>query len=263
MSAPLADVQGGSDERGVALARAGIAGLRLPFNFAEPDGSASATVATASAWASVPAEQRGAHMSRLAESLGELGAAAGGVSLAKLASWLGALVATMAAPRAGVELAFPLFWRRPAPVSGRPSWIDYEVKLVGSCAAAAPAELFAEVSVPATTLCPCSKEISATGAHSQRARVSAKVAVGDPPPALAALAAELQACASAPVDAVVKRVDEKGLTEAAYANPRFVEDVVREAARRLAAAGHASWEVRVRNMESIHSHDAFAAASSA
>ena len=260
MSAQLADVQGSNDERGVALERAGIRGLRLPLVFTDSDGTSAATVATASAWASVPASQRGAHMSRLAESLGTLRE---GLSLDGFGKWLERLASTMGAPGVGAELSFTMFWNRSTPQSGRDSWIDYEAQLSGSCAAGGRPKVRVQVVLPATTLCPCSKEISASGAHSQRARLTAKVEMGDLIPAVSGLAALLQECASAPVDAVVKRIDEKSLTETAYANPRFAEDVVREAAARLAAASFAGWEVGVCNMESIHNHDAFAFASSA
>lgn len=263
MNAPaLADVQAGTDARGVAVARAGISGLAAPVRFVDAGGEIHACLARAAAWVAVPAARRGAHMSRLAEAVGAWRAE--DISLAALGAWAAARRAEQDSPAAGVEVAMTWLLARPAPASGRPSWLDYEV-VASATSTAAGEELRAAVEVPVTTLCPCSKEVAAAGAHSQRSLLRAEVApaAGAPAPGIAALAASLEGCASARLDAVLKRDDEKAVTEGAYARPRFAEDVVREAALLLRAAGHAAWRVKVRNLESIHNHDAFAEASSA
>ncbi len=261
MNAPaLADVQAGADARGVAVARAGIAGLAAPVAFADAGGELHQCLAQVTAWVAVPAAKRGAHMSRLAEAVGAW--KDGEISLAALGAWAAARRAEQDSPAAGVEVAMTWLLARPAPASGRPSWLDYQV-VAAATSTADGEELTAAVEVPVTTLCPCSKEVAAAGAHSQRSLLRAKIAVADAAACgIAALAGQLEGCASARLDAVLKRDDEKAVTEGAYARPRFAEDVVREAALLLTEAGHARWKLRVRNLESIHNHDAFAEASS-
>ena len=257
--AELADVQGLADPRGLAISRAGISGLSLPLRFVEVDGGSFDTVARASAWASVAAGERGAHMSRLVEEVGSLRA---GLSLAALPGWLAGLAGRMGSERVGVDMLFPFFVDRPAPVSGTESWIDCEARLRASLDGG-EARTEVTVTVPVTTLCPCSKEVSETGAHSQRSLLSVTVEVGGDAPVLRELATMAESHASASLHAVLKREDEKHVTEGAYARPRFAEDLVREVAAELMASGeHGGWEVSVRNMESIHNHDAFAGATS-
>lgn len=258
-AAGLADVQAGSDARGVAVARAGIAGLAAPVRFVDGDGAVHACLARVTAWVAVPPERRGAHMSRLAEAVGawedeEL-------TLAALAAWAAARKEEQDSTAAGVRLAMTWLLRRPAPASGRPSWIDYQVA-VSAGSDGNGERLAVTVEVPVTTLCPCSKEVAAAGAHSQRSLLRADLGGVKEDCGIAELAAALEGCASARLDAVLKREDEKHVTEEAYARPRFAEDVVRDAALLLRDADASSWQARVRNLESIHNHDAFAEASS-
>lgn len=258
--AALADVQGDSDPRGITIERAGVAGLAMPLAFLEADGTRIDTQAEASAWAEVPPSQRGAHMSRLVTALSGWRS---GVSLEGLAGLLDGLAGDMEAGRVGARLDFPFFVERETPVSGLGSWVDCRARVEGT-RGGGKAEVEASVEVPATTLCPCSKEVSETGAHSQRSLLRATVAVGGSPPVLREMAARLESHASARIDAVLKRADEKFVTEGAYSRPRFAEDVARDIAADLAAdPGLGSWRVSVRNMESIHNHDVFAVTSSA
>lgn len=255
----LADVQGGRDARGLPLQRAGITGLRLPVPLTDRDGTTHTTVVTAAAWAAVPAAVRGTHMSRLAE---EIGAWRTGLALADLPAWLETLATRMASATVGASLDFTLFLERPAPVSGKASWLDFTASVRGDRTAAG-ATMSAEVTVPVKMLCPCSKEIATAGAHAQRAHLSARVWPRDDLPCLRDLATQVEGHASARLQAVLKRADEKFVTEDAYANPRFAEDVVREVARDLASCGnYQRWRVRVLNYESIHNHQVFAEAAS-
>ena len=258
--AELKDVQGDSDPRGITVERAGIADLALPLLFIESDGGEISTQASASAWTEVPPRQRGAHMSRLVTALGGWRE---GISLEQMKGRLAELARLMEASKVGVSLAFTFFLERSAPVSDLPSWIDCKANLSG-LVEGGDAKVSVTVEVPVTTLCPCSKEVSSAGAHSQRARLSVTVDVEDRPPVLRELAERLESHASARLDAVLKREDEKFVTESAYDRPRFAEDVVREVAADMAGDGSVRrWSVSVLNMESIHNHDVFATTSSA
>ena len=255
----LNDVQADADRRGIAIEKAGIKNLALPLRFLDADGAAICSEARASAWSALPPDQRGAHMSRLVTSLGKW---KDGVALFDLPAKMRDLASEMESDTIGVRLSFNFFLERATPVSGLHSWND--------CKAAIEAILddgnlsvSATVEVPVTTLCPCSKEVSKTGAHSQRSQLSVTVGVNGKAPSLRDLAERLEGHASARIDAVLKREDEKHVTEGAYDSPRFAEDLAREVAADLASDKTiGKWSVSVRNMESIHNHDVFAATSS-
>ena len=258
MLAPIADVQSRRDDRELAIDQVGIRGLRYPLVFVDRDGVARATVATCNVYVALPAEQKGTHMSRLVELLEEHAAAsAPPVSVANFRALLDDLVARLDAPGGRIDFAFPFFVRKTAPVSGVASLLDYEVKISGELAAGRYTQTL-DVVAPVTSLCPCSKEISAYGAHSQRsairivARPLADVFVSD----LLRIAEEE---ASAELYGILKRADEKYVTERAYDHPRFVEDLVRGVAARLAAdPGIGAFAVEAENFEAIHNHSAFA-----
>ena len=254
----LPDVQASATDA-AALPAAGIRRLRLPVCFHDADGSSQHTVATAAAWAAVPASQRGAHMSRLVEQLLSLRAR---LAVAQLPEFVGQLAAAMESDAAGVRLDFPLFVAKSAPESGAAGLLDFDAT-VQARHPAGPLSL--RIAVPVTMLCPCSREVAERGAHSQRAvfELEASVAASQSPPGLLALATRIEKHASAPLFAVVKRRDEKALTEAAYDNPRFAEDAARLIAADIGGDGSlADWKIRVTNRESIHNHDVFAIAGS-
>ena len=253
----LPDIQASAAGAGAAaLPAAGIRGLRLPVHFHDADGSSQHTVATAAAWAAVPPSQRGAHMSRLAAALLTLRAR---LEADRLAGFAQRLAAEMEADAAGVRLEFPLFIDRSAPRSAAAGLLDFDAAIE----ARHPQErLSLRIAVPVTMLCPCSKEVSERGAHSQRAvfELEAGIAAGRKV-RLIELARRIERHASAQLFSVLKRADEKALTEAAYDNPRFAEDAARRIAADIGGDDSLSdWRIRVTNRESIHNHDVFAIA---
>jgi GTP cyclohydrolase I len=258
MLAPIADVQAQRDDRDLAIDQVGIRGLRYPLTFADADGVARGTVATCNVYVSLPGAQKGTHMSRLVELLeDQASASAPPLTVATFRSLLDDLVARLDAPAGRIELAFPFFVRKTAPVSGVASLLDYEVKIVGELAGGTYTQTL-DVVAPVTSLCPCSKEISDYGAHSQRSAIRI-VARPVAPMFVTELLRIGEEEASAELYGILKRADEKYVTEAAYNNPRFVEDLVRNVAARLAAdARIGAFAVEAENFESIHNHSAFA-----
>jgi GTP cyclohydrolase FolE2 len=255
---PIPDVQSESDDRRIAIDQVGIKGLRYPLPFADRDGRAHTTIATCNVYVALPEERKGTHMSRLVALLEERSAAdAAPLTVAGLRAFAEELVQRLDAPGGRLELAFPHFVRKVAPISGVPSLLDYDVRLVAEIVDGVYASTIG-VSAPVTSLCPCSKEISDCGAHNQRSLVTIVVRPREPVfvGELLRLAEEE---ASSELYGILKRADEKYVTERAYDNPRFVEDLVRNVAARLAADSRFSaFTVEAENFESIHNHSAYA-----
>jgi GTP cyclohydrolase FolE2 len=254
----IPDVQSGRDERRIAIDRVGIKGLRYPLPFADRDGVAHTTIVTCNVYVALPEERKGTHMSRLVALLEERAApGAAPLTVARLRELVDDLLVRLDAPGARIELAFPFFVRKLAPVSGVASLLDYDVRLDAELAGGRYARTII-VAVTVTSLCPSSKEISAYGAHNQRsvvtiaARLREDLYIGE----LLRVAEEE---ASAELFGILKRADEKSVTERAYDNPRFVEDLVRGVAGRLAADPRIEgFAVEAENFESIHNHSAYA-----
>ncbi|MCC7326734.1 MAG: GTP cyclohydrolase I FolE2 [Burkholderiales bacterium] len=255
---PIPDTQSGTDERELAIDQVGIRGLRYPLNFADDDGAGQATIAHASVSVALPEDRKGTHMSRLVMLLEEQAApGAEPLTIARLPELLRDLVARLDAPGGRIELAFPYFVRKTAPVSGVASLLDYEVRLSGELRDGRYSGTVT-VAVPVTSLCPCSKEISDYGAHNQRSTVTIAVR-GGTPVSVRELLRIAEDEASCELFGVLKRADEKYVTERAYDNPRFVEDLVRGVAARLATDSRFDgFAVEAENFESIHNHSAFA-----
>ena len=255
---PMPDVQSARDSRRLAIERVGIKGLRYPLPFADGDGAVQSTIASCNVYVALPAEQKGTHMSRLVELLEERAApGAAALTVAGLRPFVEDLVARLDAPGGRIEIAFPFFVRKLAPVSGVASLLDVDVQLAAELANGAFTATIG-VSAPVTSLCPCSKEISAYGAHNQRSLVTVLVR-----PLAPVLVTELVRIAedeaSSELYGILKRADEKYVTERAYDNPRFVEDLVRGVALRLGADGRFdAYTVEAENFESIHNHSAYA-----
>ena len=255
---PIPDLQSGSDERHLAIDQVGIKAIKFPVSFADHDGVAQSTIAHCNVYVALAEDRKGTHMSRMVMLLEERFApGAAPLSVAGLRPLLDDLVLRLNAPAGRIELTFPFFVRKSAPISGVASLLDYEVALTAELTDGQFAKTIA-VTVPVTSLCPCSKEISDYGAHNQRSRVTITVRPTEPVfiHELLRIAEEEASCE---LYGILKRSDEKYVTERAYDNPRFVEDLVRGVAARLAADPRfKGFSVEAENFESIHNHSAYA-----
>jgi GTP cyclohydrolase I len=257
---PIADVQSARDEREIPIDLVGIKGLRYPLAIADRDGVAQPTVADCNVYVALPADRKGTHMSRLVallESRSDPGAPP--LTVANFAGLVDELLALLEVPGGRIEVAFPLFIRKTAPVSGVASRLDYQARIVGEHVDGRYRQVVS-VAVPVTSLCPCSKEISEYGAHNQRSLVTITAAAGAGTPVwLTEIIRLAEEEASCELYGLLKRADEKYVTERAYDNPKFVEDLVRGIAARLQADPRLDgYSVEAENFESIHNHSAYA-----
>lgn len=250
---PLVDVQANPDERRVPIARVGVKNIRFPIAVRDRRQTAQHTVGTVEMSVGLPQQFKGTHMSRFMEILNSY---SGEISVDSIPGILRTMRRRLAAETAHLRVSFPYFMEKRAPVTGVAGLLSYDCAFDASDG---PEEDFVlTVKVPVTTLCPCSREISARGAHNQRglvslqARFKGELWIEE----LVELVEESASCGLYPV---LKRADEKWVTERAYDNPRFVEDLVREVTVRLRAMERVTWfNVHVVNFESIHEHDAYA-----
>jgi GTP cyclohydrolase I len=252
----IPDVQSHSDARQLAIDRVGIRGLRYPIRFADGGDEPQATVATFGAYVALPANRKGTHMSRLVALIDEWREP---LSLPTLPALLDALLVRLDADAGRIDIDFPWFVRKLAPVSGVQSMMDYEVKLRAD-AAAGSRIVTATIVVPVMSLCPSSKAIADYGAHNQRSHLSLTLRpLAGAQVSLAAWVRVAEEEASCELYGLLKRSDEKFVTERAYERPRFVEDLVRAVAARLAGDVRiAGFSVAAENFESIHNHSAYA-----
>jgi GTP cyclohydrolase I len=249
----IPDTQSARDDRHLAIQRVGVRGVRYPIQL-RIEGAVVPTVADWSLDVALPAEQKGTHMSRFVAWLDAIDDPLDAATLKREGA---RMLALLAADAGRIEASFPFFLRKRAPVSGVESLLEYQGRFVVE-ATSSESTVWAEVVVPVKSLCPCSKEISDYGAHNQRSHVTIRVE------ALAELSwLELvrfaEDSASAEIWSSLKRADEKWITERAYENPKFVEDMVRDVALKLNAdARIGRYLVDVENFESIHAHSAIA-----
>jgi GTP cyclohydrolase I len=256
VSAGLVDLQATEDLRGVELCSVGVSGVRLPIRVLDPDRGERDTVATIRVGVDVPASSRGTHLSRFIEILN---AHPGRLTLADLSGLLTELRAKQGAKRSEIEVEFDYFLRKEAPVSKAAGLMDYRCAFIGRDDGS-KIDLRLRVSVPVATLCPCSKAISKAGAHNQRTIVTVETRSNEVV-WIEEVVAWVEGAASCPLYPVLKRIDEKYVTERAYANPRFVEDVVRESIVRMREETRIdSVRVEAHSHESIHNHNAYAVA---
>ncbi len=243
------DVQGGRDGRNVAIDQVGVRGLRYPVVVATGRDLYS-TVATCDLCVDLPADRRGAHMSRFVDVLHRWDRR---VTPNGLRDLLREMTRALHASFGRIDMSFPLFVAKRAPVTGIESLMDYDVTLRGEIADDRT-EVSARVVVPITSLCPCSKAIADYGAHNQRTQVSVTVAL-DENLWLEDLIKLVEREGSAELFGLLKRPDEKFVTEQAYDNPKFVEDLVRDVALRLGSDERVTgFRVDVESFESIHNH---------
>ena len=251
----LRDVHSERDNRRLALDRAGVKGLRYPICVLDRARGLQHTVAEIDMSVSVPHRRKGAHMSRFVELLNRHRRE---IDIRKFRSLCAELRREHDADAAHVEVKFPYFVEKKAPVTGSVGLLDYACTF-GASVTRAGHDLWVALDVPVTTLCPCSKAISAHGAHNQRSLVSVRVWF-DKFFWIEDLIALVEDSASCDLYALLKRPDEKYVTERAWSRPRFVEDLVREVGTRLRAdANFPRWEVEAESFESIHAHSAYAA----
>ena len=248
----MKDVQSERDLRNVPLKHVGIKNLRWPIELRDKRKGTQHSVANVTLAVDLPHDMRGTHMSRFVECLHDLGP----VGLSELESILDNLKEHLCAQKAFIKLEFPYFIMKEAPVSKNAAPMDIDCVYRAEKGEKFNLKISAEI--PVQTLCPCSKEISDYGAHNQRAFAKIEIEASEMV-WLEELAAIADSSASAPVYGLLKRPDEKFVTEKAYDNPRFVEDAVREIALRLEADRRIIWyRAEVESVESIHNHNAFA-----
>lgn len=251
---PMPDVQALRDSRKVAIDRVGVKEVVYPIRLATRDGGEQRSVANISMYVALPQEQKGTHMSRFLEVLNEH--AGEPFRPEDIPTLTRAIRDRLKAEQAHFEASFVYFIEKHAPVTGAPGLMNYEVTF--ECTSNSHDDFLMTVAAPATSLCPCSKEISEYGAHNQRCRIEAKVRT-DGVLWIEDLVELLERAASHPVYAVLKRPDEKFVTEKAFENPKFVEDIVRDLAIALDDEDRITWyAISSENFESIHSHNAYA-----
>ena len=251
---PIPDVQNSADLRQIAINRVGIKGIRHPVKVKDKSIGVQHTIATFNMYVHLPHNFKGTHMSRFVEILNRHERE---ISVESYESILREMVVLLEAESGYIEMSFPYFVNKTAPISGVQSLLDYDVTLIGEMIAG-KARVTMKVLVPVTSLCPCSKKISDRGAHNQRShvtitlRTNSFVWIED----VVRIAEEQASCE---LYGLLKRPDEKYVTERAYDNPKFVEDMVRDVAAVLNADERIdAYIVESENFESIHNYSAYA-----
>ena len=250
----IADIQGSPDERRIAIDKVGIKGIRHPVRVRDRSQGDQHTVASFDMYVNLPHSFKGTHMSRFVEILNRHEYE---ITVESFRKMLTEMAHALDAESGYVEMRFPYFVRKEAPVTGVESLMDYQVTLTGEVVEGSTA-IRVTVRVPVTSLCPCSKEISDYGAHNQRSEVTVSVTTRDFI-WIEELIEMVEEQASCELYGLLKRPDEKYVTERAYDNPKFVEDMVRDVAHALNREERVtSYVVESENFESIHNHSAYA-----
>ena len=250
---PVEDVQSRADTRRIPINKVGIKDITHPVKLRDRSSGEQHTVATFNMYVNLPQDFKGTHMSRFVEILhGERE-----ISVENFARMLDEMTRRLEAEAGHIEMTFPFFVMKKAPISGVESLMDYRATLIGE-QRAGRADLWVRAVVPVTSLCPCSKRISERGAHNQRSHVTITARLREHL-WIEELIDIAEQEASCEVFGILKRPDEKYVTERAYDNPKFVEDLVRDIALRLNAEPRiAAYTVEAENFESIHNHSAYA-----
>jgi GTP cyclohydrolase I len=252
--ATMPDVQGSADTRQIAINRVGIKSIRHPVKVLDRSGGVQHTIAMFNMYVSLPHNFKGTHMSRFVEILNSHERE---ISVENFPAMLRDMVEKLEAHSGHIEMNFPYFINKAAPVSGVQSLMDYDVTLIGDICNGEIVSTI-KVVVPVTSLCPCSKKISERGAHNQRSHVTVSVRLNDHL-WIEEVVQLVESEASCELFGLLKRPDEKFVTERAYDNPKFVEDMVRDVAARLNAEARVdAYVVESENFESIHNHSAYA-----
>ena len=250
----MIDIQNERDRRNIDIKKAGVKGIKYPIIVLDRAQGTQPVNATINMYVNLPHRFKGAHMSRFIEILNEF---RGRINIRTFHTILDRVREKLNAESAQMEIVFPYFIEKTAPVSKAKSLMEYTCLFFGENSGR-KSDFTVGVVVPVTTVCPCSKGISNRGAHNQRSLVTVKVRfkkffwIED-------LIAVVEQCASSDIYSILKREDEKFVTERAYRNPKFVEDVVRDIAETLSKDQNITWfMIEAENFESIHNHSAYA-----
>jgi GTP cyclohydrolase I len=250
----MKDIQNHTDYRNIDIDQVGVKGIKYPITVLDKNQGKQHTIAIINMYVNLPRFYKGTHMSRFVEILNEHSRM---ISLQSFSDILEEMKSRLNAQSAHMEITFPYFIKKSAPVSGSEGLMEYWCTFKGALHDR-KMDLVLIIKVPVSTLCPCSKEISDFGAHNQRGEVRLQVRfkrfiwIED-------LIKLVEESASSEVFSVLKREDEKFVTEKAYSNPMFVEDIVREIAIKLNEDPNITWfAVESENFESIHNHNAYA-----
>jgi GTP cyclohydrolase I len=250
----IADVQSSADTRQIAINKVGIKDIRHPVKILDRSGGEQHTIANFNMYVDLPHNFKGTHMSRFVEILNNHERE---LSVKSFKDVLKEMTERLEAESGHIEMAFPYFVNKKAPVSGVESLMDYDVTFIGELTDGEP-RLKVKVVVPVTSLCPCSKKISEYGAHNQRSHVTVTIST-DQFVWIEDVIDLVEKEASCELFGLLKRPDEKYVTERAYDNPKFVEDMVRDVAVRLNNDKRITgYIVESENFESIHNHSAYA-----
>jgi len=242
------------DTRALAIDRVGIKGLSYPIRVLDRENREQHTVATINAYVGLPSEFKGTHMSRFVEVLNQV---RGQMTFRQFPEILRQIQERLDATDAYIEVELEYFMEKKAPVSGEPSLMNYRCRFEGE-RRGTETRFLLMAEVPVKSLCPCSKAVSEYGAHNQRSYVTVEVRSAEFI-WLEDLIEDVEACASAPLYTLLKREDEKYVTEKAYDNPKFVEDLVRDVVLKVRSRPGVEWlRVAADNQESIHNHSAYA-----
>jgi GTP cyclohydrolase I len=254
----IPDVQSYADHRHVAIDRVGICGIRHPVAVIDKSAKKQHTVAQFKMTVFLPEDRKGTHMSRFAQLLNEHDHDAH--SIANFVELFREMNRRLDSSEGTIEMTFPYFINKTAPISKKLGMVDYQVTLRADIKRGCEPDTHVKVVVPVTTLCPCSKEISKYGAHNQRSEVTIDARISPETPLFWEELIEIaEQQASCELYSQLKRTDEKYVTERAYENPKFVEDLIRDIAKDLNDHdGLRSYILEVENFESIHNHSAYA-----
>ncbi|WP_006787281.1 GTP cyclohydrolase FolE2 [Thiorhodospira sibirica] len=250
----MADVQASLDTRSIPINKVGIKDIRHPVRISDRSGGEQHTVARFNMYVNLPHNFKGTHMSRFVEILNQHERE---LTVSSFQQMLSEMALRLEAASGHIEMSFPYFVNKRAPVSGVASLLDYDVTFIGEIHDQ-QIIMNIKVVVPVTSLCPCSKTIAAYGAHNQRSHVTVNARINTFV-WIEELIDLVEQEASCELFGLLKRPDEKYVTERAYDNPKFVEDMVRDVAARLNADTRISaYSVESENFESIHNHSAYA-----
>ena len=249
----LADIQNLPDDRNIRIKKVGVKNIRYPITVRDKKNGIQHTVASVNMYVDLPQHFKGTHMSRFVEILNTY---RGDIAIRNFSKILDDMKKTLNAQSAHLEIEFPYFIEKEAPVTHARGLMEYICRFCGSSNEVE--DFYVGIVIPVTTLCPCSREISDRGAHNQRSIVTVNIRfkkffwIED-------IITLVEASASCDVYSILKRPDEKYVTEKAYDHPMFVEDIVREIASKLSRDENITWfTVEAENFESIHNHSAYA-----